>query len=140
MATSGSSFTPTPLGHEENVGVGQPSRANALQWHPTRFNSPNAEVRGAVGLRVLPEVYFSGSENVDDFIEGIDNHIKLLEIPSDLACAYLKVHLFRRASDRYQIFESHLMQNIATDFAQLKAALTEAFPVNRNRKDLEIHF
>ncbi|GFX01833.1 hypothetical protein TNCV_370221 [Trichonephila clavipes] len=45
MATSGSSLTPTPLGLEENVGVGQPSRANALQYHPTRFNSPNAEVR-----------------------------------------------------------------------------------------------
>ncbi|GFU51021.1 hypothetical protein TNCV_4462131 [Trichonephila clavipes] len=31
MVTPGSSFTPTPLGYEENVGVGQPSRANALQ-------------------------------------------------------------------------------------------------------------
>ncbi|GFV66879.1 hypothetical protein TNCV_1203181 [Trichonephila clavipes] len=30
IATPGSSFTPTPLGHEENVGVGKPSRANAL--------------------------------------------------------------------------------------------------------------
>ncbi|GFV63914.1 hypothetical protein TNCV_3787871 [Trichonephila clavipes] len=32
MATPGSSFTPTPLGHEENVGVRQPSRTNASQF------------------------------------------------------------------------------------------------------------
>ncbi|GFV80317.1 hypothetical protein TNCV_4957201 [Trichonephila clavipes] len=31
MATPGSSFTPTPLGHEENVGVGHHTRAKALQ-------------------------------------------------------------------------------------------------------------
>ncbi|GFV05512.1 hypothetical protein TNCV_227231 [Trichonephila clavipes] len=31
MATSGSSFTPTPLGHEDNVEVGQPPRALTIQ-------------------------------------------------------------------------------------------------------------
>ncbi|GFW36247.1 uncharacterized protein TNCV_4931091 [Trichonephila clavipes] len=56
-------------------------------------------VGGTAGLRVLPEVYFSGSENVDDFLEVIDIHIKLLEIPSDLACAYLKGHLFGTVRD-----------------------------------------
>ncbi|GFS62935.1 hypothetical protein TNCV_2054211 [Trichonephila clavipes] len=44
MATPGSSFTPTPLGHEENIGVGQPSWANALQWHPKRFNFLSPEI------------------------------------------------------------------------------------------------
>ncbi|GFY25621.1 uncharacterized protein TNCV_2487411 [Trichonephila clavipes] len=91
METPGSSFTPTPLGHEENVEVGQPSRANALQWRQTRFNFPNPEVRGAAGLAVLPEMYLSGSENIEDFKEGIENLIKFLEIPCDLTCAYLKV-------------------------------------------------
>ncbi|GFV77775.1 uncharacterized protein TNCV_1575231 [Trichonephila clavipes] len=63
-----------------------------------------------------------------------------VQIPSDLACAYLKGHLFGRASDWYQIFGSQLVQNTATDFAQLKSALTKAFPRVRNRKDLEIQF
>ncbi|GFV34554.1 uncharacterized protein TNCV_1448601 [Trichonephila clavipes] len=140
MATSGSSFTPSPLGREENVEVGQHLRGHALQWRPSRFNFPNPDVGGAAGLRVLPEVYFSGSKNVDDFIEGLDNHMKLPEIPSDLACAYLKCHLLGRARDQYKIFESALEQNTAMDFAQLKEALTKTFPVVRNRKDLEIQF
>ncbi|GFW81594.1 uncharacterized protein TNCV_2882711 [Trichonephila clavipes] len=140
-----SSFLPTDLGHEDNVEVGHP-RLGALQWRPTRFNFPNPEVRDAAGLGVLPEVYFSGSENVDDFIEGVENPIKLLEIPSDLACVYVKgktpnpPKLPGRAKDWYEIFGSKLEQNTATDFAQLKAALTKNCPVVRNRKDLEIQF
>ncbi|GFT10100.1 uncharacterized protein TNCV_1115413 [Trichonephila clavipes] len=65
--------------------------------------------------------------------------MKLLEIPSDL-CAYLKGHLLGRALDWYQIFGSELVQNTATDFAQLKAALSKAFPALQNRKDLETRF
>ncbi|GFW37817.1 uncharacterized protein TNCV_4630221 [Trichonephila clavipes] len=33
-----------------------------------------------------------------------------------------------------------LVQNTATDFAQLKAALSKAFPAIRNKKDLEVKF
>ncbi|GFY28519.1 uncharacterized protein TNCV_1971721 [Trichonephila clavipes] len=66
---------------------------------PARFNFPNPGVGGAAGLGGLPEVYFSGSENVEEFIEGIDNQIKWLEILSDLAWAYLKGHLLGRARD-----------------------------------------
>ncbi|GFS78949.1 uncharacterized protein TNCV_4341931 [Trichonephila clavipes] len=139
MAMPGSSFTPTPLGHEDNLEVRYHPRAKTLQWRPSRFNFPYPEVGGAAGLEGLPEVYFSGSENVEDFIEGIDNQIKLLEIPSDLSRAYLKGHL-GRASDWCEIFGSALVQNTATDFAQLKAALTKNFPVVRNRKDLESQF
>ncbi|GFY30269.1 uncharacterized protein TNCV_4065201 [Trichonephila clavipes] len=106
-------FLPTDLGREENVEVGQ-SRSDAFQWRPTRFDFPNSEIRGAAGLRVMPEVYFSESENVDDFIEG--------------------------ARDWYEIFGSNLVQNTGTDFAQLKAAVTKNLPVVRNRKDLEIQF
>ncbi|GFU96304.1 uncharacterized protein TNCV_88811 [Trichonephila clavipes] len=97
-------------------------------------------MRNARGFNVWPEVYFSGSENVTEFLEGIDNEIKLLEIPSDLSCAYLKGHLMGRALDWYQIFGLTLVQNTATDFAQLKAALSKAFPAIQNKKDLETCF
>ncbi|GFS73304.1 uncharacterized protein TNCV_4711851 [Trichonephila clavipes] len=83
---------------------------------------------------------FLRCENVEDFIGGIDNQIKLVEIPIDLPCAYLKGHILGRARDWYDIFASALVQNTATDFAQLKAALTKNFPVVRNRKDLETQF
>ncbi|GFU37958.1 uncharacterized protein TNCV_5043371 [Trichonephila clavipes] len=97
-------------------------------------------MRNARGFNIWSEVYFSGSENVAEFLEGIDNQIKLLEIPSDLWCAYLKGHLMSRALDWYQIFGSTLVQNTTTDFAQLKAALSKAFPVIQNKKELETRF
>ncbi|GFW31528.1 uncharacterized protein TNCV_4419631 [Trichonephila clavipes] len=49
-------------------------------------------------------------------------------------------HLLGRAQDWYQIFGSALVQNTATDFVQLRAALSKAFPAIQNRKDLEIRF
>ncbi|GFW65961.1 uncharacterized protein TNCV_587871 [Trichonephila clavipes] len=45
-----------------------------------------------------------------------------------------------KARDWFDIFGSELVQNTATDFEQLKAALTKNFPVVHNRKDLEIQF
>ncbi|GFU53748.1 uncharacterized protein TNCV_4171451 [Trichonephila clavipes] len=97
-------------------------------------------MRNARVFNVWSEVYFSGSESVTEFLEGIDNQIKLLEIPSNLSCAYLKGHLRGRALDWYQIFGSTLVQNTATDFAQLKAALSKAFPAIQNKKELETRF
>ncbi|GFV49104.1 uncharacterized protein TNCV_236381 [Trichonephila clavipes] len=131
-ATPGSSFTPTPLGHEGNLEVRYHPWVKTLQWYPSPLNFPHPEVEGAAGLGGLQEVYFSESEN-EDFIEGIDNQIKLLQIPSDLSCAYLKGHLLGRARDWYEIFGSALVQNTATEFTQLKTALTKNFPVVRNR-------
>ncbi|GFT33151.1 uncharacterized protein TNCV_1265031 [Trichonephila clavipes] len=116
------------------------SRGVTSQWCPTWFNLYDPEMRNVRGFNVGPEVYFSGSENVTEFMEGIDNQIKLLEISSDLSCAYLKGHFLGRALDLYQIFRSALVQNTATDFAQLKAALSKAFPAIQNRKDLETRF
>ncbi|GFU76142.1 uncharacterized protein TNCV_206861 [Trichonephila clavipes] len=49
-------------------------------------------------------------------------------------------HLLGRALDWYQIFGSTLVQNTATDFAQLKAALSKAFPAIQNKKELETRF
>ncbi|GFX96761.1 hypothetical protein TNCV_1647961 [Trichonephila clavipes] len=79
MATPGSSFTPTLLGHEDNLGVRYLMRAYTSQWRPSRFKFPHPKVGGAAGL-----IAFSGSENVEDFIESIDKQIKLLEILWDL--------------------------------------------------------
>ncbi|GFX98730.1 uncharacterized protein TNCV_1503081 [Trichonephila clavipes] len=64
---------------------------------------------------------------------SINNQIKLLEIPTDLSCACLNPWQGSRL-----VFGSTLVQNTATEFAQLKAALTKNFPIVRNRKDLEI--
>ncbi|GFW21931.1 uncharacterized protein TNCV_4822141 [Trichonephila clavipes] len=78
-------------------------------------------MRNARVFNVLPEVYFSASENVQEFLEGIDNG--LLEIPSDLSFAYLKDHLLGRAQYRYQI--------------SVSAVESSVVPAIQNRKDLE---
>ncbi|GFW86343.1 uncharacterized protein TNCV_4331271 [Trichonephila clavipes] len=124
--------------HEDNLEVRHHPQANALQLCPARFNFPNPELEGAAELSGLPKVYFSGSENVEEFIEGIDNQINSLEIPNDLACVYYKGNFLGRGRDWYEISELALVQNTATDFAQLNSALTKTFPVVRNRDDLEI--
>ncbi|GFX70901.1 uncharacterized protein TNCV_1688841 [Trichonephila clavipes] len=134
MSASSSSVIPIPVAHVYNQGEGHPRGC------PPRFNLYDPEVRSASGFNVLPEVYFSGSENVQEFLEGIDNQIRLLEIPSDLSCAYLQSHLLGRAEDWYQIFGSALVQNTDTDFAQLKAVLSKAFSAIRNKKGLDIKF
>ncbi|GFS97207.1 uncharacterized protein TNCV_715601 [Trichonephila clavipes] len=139
MIPSSSFVNPTPPVHADTPRDVLP-RVGISQWRPTRFNLYDTEMRNARGLNVSPEVYFSGSENVAEFLKGIDNQIKLLEIPSDLSCAYLKGHLLGRALDSYKIFRSALVQNTATDFAQLKAALSKAFPAIQNRKDLKTRF
>ncbi|GFX89659.1 uncharacterized protein TNCV_3710911 [Trichonephila clavipes] len=139
MFDSSSYDNPTPLARADASRDVLP-RGGTSQWRPTRFNLYDLEMRNVRGFNVWPEVYFSGSENVTEFLEGIDNQIKLLEIRSDFSCAYLKGHLMGRAVDWYQIFGSTLVQNTATDFAQLKAALSKAFPAIQNKKDLETRF
>ncbi|GFY21900.1 uncharacterized protein TNCV_3295441 [Trichonephila clavipes] len=132
MFDSSSFVNPTPLAHADTSRDVLP-RGGTLIWRPTIFHLYDPEMRNARGFNVWPEVYFSGSENVTEFLEGIDNQIKLLMTPSDLSCAYLKVHLLGRAIDWYQIFGSSLEQNTATDFSK-------AFPAIQNRKDLETRF
>ncbi|GFW79706.1 uncharacterized protein TNCV_4361321 [Trichonephila clavipes] len=74
---------PAPLAHAD-ISRDVLPRGGTSQWCPTRFNLYDPEMRNARGFTVLSEVYFSGSENVTEFLEGIDNQIKLLEIPRDL--------------------------------------------------------
>ncbi|GFW10594.1 uncharacterized protein TNCV_893891 [Trichonephila clavipes] len=139
MFDSSSFINPTPLAHADS-SRDVLLRGGTSQWRSTKFNLYDPEMRNARGFNVWPEVYVSGSENVTEFLEAIDNQIKLLEISSDLSCAYLKGHLMGRVLDWYQIFGSTLVQNTATDFEQPKAALSKAFPAIQNRKDLEPPF
>ncbi|GFW08381.1 uncharacterized protein TNCV_1656951 [Trichonephila clavipes] len=114
-----SSFAnPTHLAHADTSRDVLP-RGGTSQRRTTRFNLYDAERRNARGFNVWPKVYFSGSENVTEFLEG---------------------HLLGRALDWYQIFGSELVQNTAANFAQLKAALSKDFPAIQNRKDLETRF
>ncbi|GFV26665.1 hypothetical protein TNCV_4059851 [Trichonephila clavipes] len=45
MVTPGSSFTPTPISHEDNLEVGHPPRADALRLHHgSKLRGPSPEV------------------------------------------------------------------------------------------------
>ncbi|GFY35989.1 uncharacterized protein TNCV_4843611 [Trichonephila clavipes] len=59
----------------------------------------NPEFRVGSNFRIIPEQYLSGVENVAEFLENIDNNLTYYEIPTQLACAYLKGHLTGRAID-----------------------------------------
>ncbi|GFW07416.1 uncharacterized protein TNCV_865881 [Trichonephila clavipes] len=56
---------------------------------------------------------------------------------TQLACAYLKGHLTGRALDGFDVLDYRVVEEKATDYAHLKQALTEQFPVVRNRLELE---
>ncbi|GFU07972.1 uncharacterized protein NPIL_466531, partial [Nephila pilipes] len=79
-------------------------------------------------------------ENVLEFLHSIDNQICYFEIPTNLTCAYLKGHLIGRAKDWFEVIGSSYVTGTATEFAQLKQALTNSFQVVRNRSELEAEF
>ncbi|GFX79267.1 uncharacterized protein TNCV_695791 [Trichonephila clavipes] len=66
--------------------------------------------------------------------------LKINHLTAVKSVAILESYLQGRALNWYQIFGSALMQNTATDFALLKAALSKAFPAIQNMKDLEARF
>ncbi|GFV78466.1 uncharacterized protein TNCV_3477811 [Trichonephila clavipes] len=76
--------------------------------------------RGSTNLMVVKVV----------FLRGLLSPIRVVDLT-------LKGHLLGWAPDWYQILGSALVKNTATDFAQLKAALSKSFPAIRNKKDLE---
>ncbi|GFY01112.1 uncharacterized protein TNCV_5075791 [Trichonephila clavipes] len=84
--------------------------------------------------------FFSRSKNVNEFLECLQNNVKLHEIPSNVACAYQKGHLTGGALDWFEVLGYSLVQGTATDFTQLKEVLTENFPVVRNKTELEVRF
>ncbi|GFT23169.1 retrovirus-related Pol polyprotein from transposon opus [Trichonephila clavipes] len=89
----------------------------------------NPEFRVGSNFRIIPEQYFSGVENVAEFLENIDNNLTYYEIPTQMACAYLKGHLTGRALYWFEILGYRVLKDKATDYAHLKQALTEQFPV-----------
>ncbi|GFW58881.1 uncharacterized protein TNCV_4047191 [Trichonephila clavipes] len=68
-------------------------------------------------------------ENVAEFLENIDNNLTYYEIPTQLACAYLKGHLTGQALDWFEVLGYRVLEDKATDYVHLKQALTEQFPV-----------
>ncbi|GFS69646.1 uncharacterized protein NPIL_312861 [Nephila pilipes] len=111
-----------------------------LQWRPVCPIYPNPEIGICSSFRVLPEIFFSGKENVLEFLDSIDYGVLFHEIPTNLACAYLKGHLIGRAKDWFEVIDSSYVTGTPTDFAQLNQALTNSFPVVRNRSELEAEF
>ncbi|GFX01373.1 uncharacterized protein TNCV_4736141 [Trichonephila clavipes] len=79
-------------------------------------------------------------ENVAEFLENIDNNLTYYEIPTQLACAYLKGHLTGRALDWFDVLVYRVVEYKATDYVHLKQALAEQFPVVRNRSEPETRF
>ncbi|GFW26584.1 uncharacterized protein TNCV_1165181 [Trichonephila clavipes] len=100
----------------------------------------NPELRAGSKFRIIPEQYFSGVENVAEFLENIDNNLTYYEIPTQLACAYLKGHLTGRALDWFEVLGYRVVEDKTTDYAHLKRALSEQFPVVRNKSELETRF
>ncbi|GFT71648.1 uncharacterized protein NPIL_489861 [Nephila pilipes] len=97
-----------------------PSDQTPLQWLPIYPN---------------PEIGVDSS-----FRDSINSNASYFEIPTNLACAYLKSHLIGRAKDWFEVIGSSYLTGTATDFAQLKQALTNSFPVVRNGSELEAVF
>ncbi|GFY22603.1 uncharacterized protein TNCV_2178641 [Trichonephila clavipes] len=90
----------------------------------------------ATGSFTSPNYY--SSQN--DFLENIDHNLAYYEIPAQLACAYLKGHLKGRALDWFEVLGYRVIEDKTTDYAHLKQALSEQFPVVRNRSELETRF
>ncbi|GFX24822.1 uncharacterized protein TNCV_4489131 [Trichonephila clavipes] len=100
----------------------------------------NLEFRVGFNFRIIPEQNFSRVENVVEFLENIDNNLTYCKILTQLACAYLKGHLTGRALDWFEVLGNRVVEDKVTDYAHLKQALSEQFPVVRNRLELETRF
>ncbi|GFT36900.1 uncharacterized protein TNCV_174791 [Trichonephila clavipes] len=92
----------------------------------------NPEFRFGSHFRIILEQYFSGVEHVLEFLENMDNNLKYYEIPTQLACAYLKGHLTGRALYWFEVLGYRVVEDKATDYAHLKQALSEQFPRERS--------
>ncbi|GFT13347.1 retrovirus-related Pol polyprotein from transposon 297 [Trichonephila clavipes] len=71
---------------------------------------------------------------------SIDNNLSYYEIPTLLACAYRKGHLKGSALDWLDVLGYKDVEEKATDYAHLKQALKEQFPVVDPRSELEKRF
>ncbi|GFW56257.1 retrovirus-related Pol polyprotein from transposon 17.6 [Trichonephila clavipes] len=102
MATPGSLFTPTPLGHEDNLGVRYHPRVNTSQWRPSQFNFPHHEVEGAAGLGGLQE---NRDQDPTDFIYNkLKVHKKLgLRMTEEALVDHIFVRLEPQVQDYVEV-------------------------------------
>ncbi|GFV29318.1 uncharacterized protein TNCV_1548721 [Trichonephila clavipes] len=97
--------------------------------HHSGAQRVNPEFRVGSNFRIIPEQYFSGVENVQEFLENTDNNLTYYEIPTQLVCAYLKGYLTGRALDWFEVLGYRVVEDKVTDYAHLKQTLSEQFPV-----------
>ncbi|GFT15544.1 uncharacterized protein TNCV_3265411 [Trichonephila clavipes] len=128
--TTGSAFT-------QNYTRSQSEIEEDLHNGAQRINPEN---RIGSGFRIIPEQYFLGVENINDFLENIYNNLAYYVIPAQIACAYLKGHLKEWTLDWFEVLGYRVIEDKVTDYAHLKKALSEQFPVFRNMSELETRF
>ncbi|GFU46780.1 uncharacterized protein TNCV_1771901 [Trichonephila clavipes] len=75
----------------------------------------NPEFRVGSNFRIIPEQYFSGMENEEEFLQNIDNNLTYYVIPTQLACAYLKDHLTGRTLDWFEVLGYRVVEDKATE-------------------------
>ncbi|GFX09164.1 retrovirus-related Pol polyprotein from transposon gypsy [Trichonephila clavipes] len=71
-------------------------------------------------------------ENVAEFLENIDNNLTYYEIPTQLACAYLKGHLTGRALDWFDVLGYRVVED--KEFRDANQSASNRFPI-RNRQE-----
>ncbi|GFU87830.1 uncharacterized protein TNCV_963861 [Trichonephila clavipes] len=98
----------------------------------------NPEFSVGSNFRIITEQYFSGVKNVAEFLENIDNNLTYYEIPTQLACAYLKGHLTGRELDWFEVLVYRVVEDKVTYYAHLKQALTDQLPVIHKILKLEM--
>ncbi|GFX03810.1 integrase catalytic domain-containing protein [Trichonephila clavipes] len=89
--------------------------SNMKGGHHSGAQRVNPEFRDGYNFRIIHEQYFSGVENVVKFLENMDNNLTYYEIPTQLACAYLKGHLTGRALDWFEVIGYRVVEDKATD-------------------------
>ncbi|GFS52316.1 uncharacterized protein TNCV_4850371 [Trichonephila clavipes] len=82
----------------------------------------------------------NGAQRINPENRNIDHNLAYYDIPAQLACAYLKGPLKGRALDWFEVLGYRVIEDKTTDYAHLKQALSEQFPVVRNRSELETRF
>ncbi|GFX90998.1 uncharacterized protein TNCV_2282901 [Trichonephila clavipes] len=112
MYASSSFVIPTPLAHAGNQGEGHPhicAQRDLIYMTPRTFKK---------------------------FLEGIDNQVSLLEIPSDLSCAYLTGHLLKESPK----LVSDIRDSVSAEYCHgaVKSSVIKSIPCHT--EDLEIRF
>ncbi|GFU39961.1 uncharacterized protein TNCV_929901 [Trichonephila clavipes] len=117
--------------------MGKSLRDGNLKRNPGGTNSDaqrvNPEFTVGSNFRIFPEQYFSGMENVAEFLENIDNNLTCVirDIYTTGACAYLKVHLTGRAIDWFEFLGYRVVKSV---FFQKEFNRFESQSVADNRR------